>query len=142
MLIRRGSGQAYAEEFDLAMERANEQADRAVVSQLPGAASTTRGLLVDWEAGHQEIRTPNDAGDWDGAVALAISTGSSDPAAAYAAFTDNTSQLVELQRDIAVDRFAAPATGLRVMAWISLLAGLVAAGLSWQGLNKRLEEYR
>lgn len=142
MLIRRGSGQAYADEFDAAIQRAKDQAGRARVVQSPSSSYTTTELLEAWETGHQKIRVVNDAGDWDGAVALATSDLETDPSGAYASFVENTSELVAIQRNVTVDNFAQGATGLRVIAWISLLAGLVAAGLSWQGLNKRLEEYR
>lgn len=139
-LIKRGSGQAYEESFVELTADAKERLDAAgAAGTLDGKAA---GYLDDWITQHQAIRALDDAGDWDGAVALATNAAEGSPNAAFTAFSravtsDISDNISATQSDLAA---AGTRTGLA--GWLLLAAGLVAATLAWRGLNARLEEYR
>jgi len=134
-LIRRGSGAAYEEAFVTNVADAR--------TALEGDGARLDPSLVDrldaWVAAHEQVRALDDAGDWDGAVALVTSE---DPAAPPALFDDLSTTLAA-----AVEAGGADvADGLRARgAWVGwLLAALGAGGavVAWTGLRARREEYR
>ena len=81
-LIKRGSGAAYEEQF-VARDRPRPR------RCWPGRPSTRRSspLFDDWLAAHAEIRALDDGGDWDEAVALAISDEPGAPNDVFATFS-------------------------------------------------------
>ena len=99
---------------------------------------TCRGTTGD----HQAIRGADDAGDWDGAVALALSQ---DPGSARAHFDDfvtaATTQADRLHAET-TDGLASARSTANLVSWVAVVAGLFAAVLAWFGLAKRREEYR
>lgn len=136
-LIQRGSGQAYEETFDEAIEAAFAQLDRRAVT-----TSTVENALTAWRDAHDEIRALDDAGDWDGAVALAVSTEPGSPSALYQTFVDEASASVDSLSNETREGFRSATPAVTVTGWTLVAAGLACALLSWRGINKRLEEYR
>ncbi|MEV7961513.1 hypothetical protein [Oerskovia paurometabola] len=139
-LIKRGSGQAYEESFvELTADATQRLDDAGAAGVLDGTAA---GHLGDWVTQHQAIRALDDAGDWDGAVALATSSAEGSPNAAFAAFSQSvTNDITDNIRATQAD-LASAGTKSALAGWLLLAAGLVAAVLAWRGLNVRLEEYR
>ncbi|SFJ70329.1 hypothetical protein [Cellulomonas sp. KH9] len=134
-LIRRGSGAAYEESFV-------ENVDRARAA-LQGDGGRLDRLLVErldaWVAGHEQVRALDDAGDWDGAVALVTSD---DPAAPPALFDELSGAL-----DTAVDAGSADVAdglggGAGWVGWLLAVLGVGGAVAAWTGLRARREEYR
>ncbi|MBO3094631.1 hypothetical protein [Cellulomonas dongxiuzhuiae] len=134
-LIRRGSGAAYEESFVAGTEQARDA--------LAGDGSRLDPSLVDrldaWVAAHRDVRALDDAGDWDGAVALVTSD---DPAASPALFDDLSTSLTA-----AVDSGSAEvADGLHTggpwVGWLLAIFAVIGGLLAWTGLRARREEYR
>lgn len=134
-LIRRGSGAAYEESFVANVDRARA----ALAGEGSRLDTTLAGRLNEWVAAHEQVRALDDAGDWDGAVALVTST---DPGASPALFDALSAQLTA-----AVDTGSADvADGLRTssawVGWFLAALGVAGAVLAWTGLRPRREEYR
>jgi hypothetical protein len=133
-LIKRGSGQAYEETFQTETAQARDL--------LVGVDDALVQSLDAWTAKHAEIRTLDDDGKWDEAVTLAISTGPGSPNAAFDAFTTAASDSLESSAAATQQALSGAGSAVVLVGWLILLAGLVAAVLSWRGISKRVEEYR
>ncbi len=133
-LIKRGSGQAYEETFQTETAEAR--------SLLAGVDDALVQSLDAWTAKHADIRELDDAGKWDDAVALAISTEPDSPNAAFDAFSTAASDSLEASAAATQDALSGAGTAAVALGWLILVAGLVAAVLSWRGISKRVEEYR
>ena len=133
-LIKRGSGAAYEELYQ------TETADaRGFLASVDDALVQS---LDAWTAKHEEIRALDDGGNWDDAVALATSDAPDSPNAAFDAFSTDASTSLEASAAETHDALAGAGTSVVLVGWLILLAGLVAAVLSWRGISKRVEEYR
>ncbi|MCL2850516.1 MAG: hypothetical protein FWE61_10820, partial [Micrococcales bacterium] len=140
-LIKHGSGAAYEQAFVAAAEQA-----RTYLSGQTTSRETTRVTSLDlldvWLAAHEEIRDADNAGDWDRAVELALADG---PGSAHEAFTmfvtSATHSADALRTDTTRGLDSARSTG-NLVSVVAIVAGLAAAGLAWQGLARRREEYR
>ncbi|WP_251153886.1 hypothetical protein [Cellulosimicrobium sp. Marseille-Q4280] len=139
-LIKRGSGQAYEEEFQAATADASERLDAAAADGV--LDGSTAQALDEWVAHHAEIRALDDGGDWDGAVALATSTEPDSANAAFDAFSAAARDDIETNAAATRDDLGSASTSAAVAGWLLLVAGLVAALLAWRGMTARLEEYR
>ena len=137
-LIRRGSGAAYEQAFGTAADETERQLARVG----DGSTNATAKLFTAWRAQHVTIRKLDDGGNWEGAVALTGSTSTGSPAAAFDAFTTSASGVLKHAETSTTDRLARARTTAVGIGRMLAAAGLVAAGLSWLGLTKRLEEYR
>lgn len=129
-LIARGSGKSFEEAW------ATQSKD--VSGLIP---DTLRDPWTAYTKAHAALVAKDDAGDWDGAVALATSTAAG---AATPAFQEFDTQLAaELDGDRAsVD--SALNSGNWVPVLVAVLAGLAGLGAtwaSWRGVSRRLEEY-
>jgi len=133
-LIKRGSGAAYEEQFVAETTEA-----RTLLASVDDALVQS---LDDWTAAHEQIRTLDDGGQWDEAVALAISTGPGSPNAAFETFSTAASTSLEASAAQTHDALSGAGTSAVLVGWIILVAGLLAAVLSWRGISKRVEEYR
>jgi hypothetical protein len=108
------------------------------------AAQSPAGLgaaLERYAAAHREIRGKDLAGDWDGAVELAVATGAGSANAVFADFDRHSATAVrravgETSAELAAARSSLPVLGLLVLA-----AALLAAAGGWRGVALRLEEY-
>lgn len=135
-LIKRGSGASYEETFVAETDEARTLLSRDTVD--PGLVP----LLDDWVAAHQEIRKLDDGGDWDGAVALAISTGDGTPNGKFDAFSTAASTSLEASAHETHVGLSGSGGSAVLVGWLMLVAGLLAAVLSWRGISTRVEEYR
>ncbi|WP_028046417.1 hypothetical protein [Cellulomonas sp. URHE0023] len=133
-LIKRGSGQAYEETFQSETAQAREL--------LAGVDDALVQSLDAWTAKHAEIREKDDAGQWDEAVALAISTEPDSPNAAFDAFTTAASESLQASAAATQEALSGAGSSAVLVGWLILAAGLLAAVLSWRGISKRVEEYR
>jgi hypothetical protein len=139
-LIARGSGAAF--------EKAWKASDATVRTELghlganPASSDLQPLPWAPYASVHQQIRTLDDSGDWDGAVRLATGTAAGTGNATFATFNktsgtqlDTLSQQTSTQLDQAGGWL--PFAGV-----VGVLAGLLAAILAWWGVSLRLEEYR
>lgn len=135
-LIKRGSGAAYEETFVAETDEARTLLSRPTVdpSLVP--------LLDDWVAAHQQIRALDDGGDWDGAVALAISPDPGAPNDVFETFSAAASSSLEASAAQTHDALSGSGGSAVLVGWLMLVAGLLAAVLSWRGVSTRVEEYR
>ncbi|MET0788363.1 MAG: hypothetical protein ABWY33_03885 [Cellulomonas sp.] len=135
-LIKRGSGAAYEETFVAETDEARTLLSRSTVD--PGLVP----LLDDWVAAHQQIRALDDGGDWDGAVALAISPDPGAPNDVFETFSAAASSSLEASSAQTHDALSGSGGSAVLVGWLMLVAGLLAAVLSWRGISTRVEEYR
>lgn len=134
-LIKRGSGQAYEEQFvestteALALLEANDRDDLA-------------DLLQTWIDQHAQIRALDDGGDWDGAVDLATTDAADGPSAAYAAYVTANDAAVADGAGTVSDALVDDASQARLASWVLAVTGVLAAFACWRGTSARREEYR
>ncbi len=136
-LIKRGSGQKYEETFQSNVAAASEALTHS--GEVDPQLAT---LLDEWVGAHQEIRSLDDGGDWDAAVALATDTSEGSPNADFRAFADAAGQDVEASAAATDDALASARTMALVFGALLLVAGVIAAGAALRGFNARLKEYR
>ena len=128
-LIARGSGKAF--------ETAWSAQAQAVSTYLPVEVTDAWNAYT---AAHAEVVAKDDAGDWDGAVALATSqTEGSSPA--FAAYDKQVAGVVESTASTVRSTLDAGAWTPVLVAVGTVLAGITAAWLAWRGVSRRLEEY-
>jgi hypothetical protein len=148
-LISRGSGQAFEDRFLTQLATARTQAARADrigfgAGDSPGGGGAVSDELEAYLAVHKTVRTDDDEGRYDEAVAIA--TGPGDKATtsngSFAAFDRASGDALD-------EASASIAAGLRtarrplgLLRWSLLVAALVAAVASWRGVAIRLQEYR
>lgn len=139
-LIARGSGAAF--------EKAWQASDAVVTAELGelGQNDASSGLdplpWSDYTAVHQQIRTLDDSGDWEGAVELATGTGSGTGNATFAGFDASSAEQLAGLSDQTGQQLDEAGRWLPLGGALGLLAGLLAAGCAWWGVSQRLEEYR
>ncbi|WP_456789334.1 hypothetical protein [Cellulomonas sp. P5_C5] len=135
-LIKRGSGAAYEEQFVAETTEAADLLARGTVD--PALAS----LFDDWLAAHAEIRALDDGGDWDGAVALAISDEPGAPNDVFETFSTAAESSLDASAQQTNTGLSGAGGAVVRVGWLMLVVGLLAAVLSWRGISKRVEEYR
>lgn len=139
-LIARGSGTAF--------EKAWQASDAAVKAELAelGQNPASSGLdplpWSDYTSVHQQIRTLDDSGDWEGAVELATGTGSGTGNATFATFNTSSDEQLAGLSDQTAQQLDAAGGWLPLAGALGVLAGVVAAVCAWWGVSLRLEEYR
>jgi hypothetical protein len=135
-LIARGSGQAYEESW--------RASDASVVDRL-GNVRDADVLIGEWQGYakvHTTIRGLDDGGDWEGAVGLAVGSGTGSSNAAFAPFDRAVASFVAASGTSAVDGLRSHQAGLLLGCLLTLLAGLGAAWSGSRGIAARLREYR
>jgi hypothetical protein len=135
-LIKRGSGATYEEQFVAKTDEARELLVRPTVDDALVV------LLDRWVDSHAQIRALDDGGDWDGAVALAISPEPGAPNDVFAAFSDAASDSLQASAAETHDTLAGSGGSSVLVGWLMLAVGIVAAVLCWRGISTRVEEYR
>ena len=135
-LIKRGSGAVYEEQFVAKTDEARDLLVRPTVDD------NLVVLLNRWVASHEEIRALDDGGDWDGAVALAISEERGAPNDLFAQFSTAASSSLESSAAQTHDALSGSGGSSVLVGWLMLVAGVLAAVLSWRGISTRVEEYR
>lgn len=139
-LIQRGNGASYEVAYQDAMGQAFIDLQRA--ADATGGGQDLVESLAAWDAGHQQVRALDDGGDWDGAVALAVSDADDAPGADYRAFVTAADAEISQRADSALSDLASAGLIATIGGWLLALAGVASAVLSWRGLSQRLEEYR
>jgi hypothetical protein len=127
-LIKRGSGQVY--------EDAWAAADRKVRNTTSANAAWAR-----YEAVHRKIVRLDTNGRWDDAVALATTTDDQGSTAAFETFDAQSREAVASSGLTTTDELRTGNTGILVLAALTLLVGLAAAGAAAWGVGQRRKEY-
>jgi hypothetical protein len=139
-LIARGSGASFEKAW-----QASSAAVATEVAQLGQNPASSDRSPLPWPAYatvHQKIRTLDDGGDWEGAVALATGQDPDSGNATFAAFdTSSDEQLSALSAQTA-QQLGDTGGWLPFAGVLGLLAGVIAALCAWWGVSMRLEEYR
>ena len=144
-MINRGNGAA---------NEANWQVQNNIVlqvfeKQLGGDESLSSGAIDAYNRyvdGHVEIRTLDNAGNWDEAVAVSLgqkpTPNGIDVPSVFDDFDHNVGQIVLTEGSDASSRFLDAVSPLRSLRNIVFVAGLVVAVLAALGCGQRLREYR
>ncbi|MBP2330964.1 hypothetical protein JOF56_011349 [Kibdelosporangium banguiense] len=145
-LVARGTGKVYQDDYvqvttkltgllDEAFSKANNS---AVVSEVTSARDNTK----TWLAAHDAIRKADDAGDYVGAVRLAIAPVQEGAGTAFDKVDTDLREAIDHTRSSFNTHVAEASSGLGgTVVVVSLLAIVVAVG-SAVGLWQRLKEYR
>jgi hypothetical protein len=136
-LINRGSGQTFEVQpggFDDLMASAQDV--------LPEEPASLRSTLDGYDDVHTRIRDLDDNGDWEAAVALAVSDAPDGSNGAFSAFDDVSDEELASATDEVDDDLAAARQPLGAARLLLVVAGLVAAVAAWQAFAERLREYR
>ncbi|MGI3785342.1 MAG: hypothetical protein ACRYG2_31710 [Janthinobacterium lividum] len=135
-LVARGSGTAYEDSW---------QASSAEVTDRLSGIRDASVLTDEWTAYarvHTKIRSLDDGGAWDNAVALAVGSDAGSSNAAFAPFDQAVASFVAGMGTSAVDSLRSHQTGLVAGCVLTFLAGLGAAWSGSRGIADRLKEYR
>jgi len=141
-LIARGSGQPYEDRFQTVSKAAGEA---VVPTTFDGSGTGSQQLSTvvafrKYLEAHKAVRALDDGGSWDQAVAAATGSGAANRA--FANFEQVSRAALDKEANALSEDLDGLLAPLTAMSWILLLAGLVAAGASWRGINIRLGEYR
>lgn len=128
-LIARGSGKAFEDQW---------AANAATVAQ--NVASDLSLRWQDYVTAHKEVVALDDAGDWDGAVALATAQDKG-TSPAFTEFDDKLGADVAALSERVSTTLSAGAQTPIIVAILTVLAGLAATWGAWSGVSRRLEEY-
>lgn len=140
-LIARGSGQAYEASYKQLADNAtavlNDAAKRGGTNEKAAQQAFTAYQNV-----HTQIRSLDNGGDWDAAVALATGAKNTDSNAVFHRFDQASAtalgqRATQLRHDLATAR--SPVTPF---GWIALVIGVAAAVAAARGMSIRLREYR
>jgi hypothetical protein len=132
---------------DAQWKQAMSTARAALAGAEPGATAIVHGdlanitgLLKDYQTQHARLLDRARVGD-DAGVRMRVA-GANYSAGAFEEFDAFSGALLARQVQASDDGWTEAGHNLRPVAWLSLLAGLVAAGLGWLGLSARSREYR
>lgn len=134
-LIKRG---AAGEPF----EKAWQADDKIITGALQGHDPA---LLEQWQqyaAGHREIRSLEDKGNWDKAVERATATSDGAPGTVFTAFDRQVTSARDLASAQAVKQIDGAGSNVTAFAIVIGLMSLVSCWLVIRGMSKRIEEYR
>jgi len=135
-LIKRGSGATYEKKW-----KADDTAVRTALEDVRNGGT----LLADWNAYrdiHAKVRSLDDNGQWDQAVALSTSIGADGAATTFAAFDDAATAQRDAASKSAREDLAGLGGSAPYYAAALAIAALVAAWLVVRGFGQRIEEYR
>ena len=126
-LINRGSGQVYEDAWAAAAARSGTRVGR----HRRGTTTWTSTRIV----------TLDTNGRWDDAVELATTTDAQGSTAAFEAFDEQSREAVASSGRTTTDELRTGNSGILVLAVVTLLAGLAAAGAAAWGVGQRRKEY-
>ena len=129
-LIARGSGSSF--------EKAWQVSATVVEDRLSRLGRGIDSVWTPYTAVHTEIRTLDDGGQWDKAVALATSRSND----TFDDFDSTLASVVEGASTETTGGLAATVPGMVVGALLTFAAGIAMAVLGRRGLAQRLKEYR
>lgn len=125
-----GSGAAFEEGWQAAAQRVQDN-----------ASADTRRLWQTYSGLHVRVVELEESGKYDEAVALATTVEPDGPTAALDAFDQASQAKVSSAAAAATDELRSGNSIFLVLAAITLLLGLGAAGLSTRGIAQRRREY-
>jgi hypothetical protein len=132
-LIARGSGQPFEDRFKVVAADANS----AMVNV---ADAGTRAAFSAYLDRHAEVRSADDGGKYDRAVALATGKGAAN--AAFGKFETTSRQDLDHQSGNLSDDLAHARFPLLLLSLLLLVGGVLAAVVGRRGIAQRLQEYR
>jgi hypothetical protein len=135
-LIARGSGASFE-----AAWVASADAVKAELAALPGQGGLSNAWTT-YTTVHQKIRTLDDGGSWDSAVATATGAGKDSSNTAFNAFDAQLASYLDTVSTATSSSLASRQPVLVLAAVVTLLAGLGAGLLGRRGVGDRLREYR
>ncbi len=132
-LINRGSGQA---------NEAKWKVSAAVVDDIVARCDCDPdGAFAAYTGGHARLRSLDDGGDWDAAVATSLGqTGT--VASSFESFADSTASVVDDASRRADRQLADSRSSLASLRLFAIVTGLLAAVLAAVGFGQRIREYR
>ena len=137
-LINRGNGASFDEEWQGLIDDAHTALDRS----REAAVADVRVDLDAYVDVHGQIRSLDEDGQWDDAVALATGFDQGQSNAVFGAFADSSSQVLNGAADDVDQQLADAADPLgRTRAVVLVLSLLAAIAVVW-GFNQRMREYR
>lgn len=129
-LINRGSGAAYEEDW----------ARAAAIVEATASPRTLR-LWTEYVALHRRVRSLDEGGAWDRAVALATSVDASGPTALLGEVDVAAEQVVAESATAATDAFRSGGFASLFLVVLTLLGSVIAAATATWGINQRRREY-
>lgn len=144
-LAARGGGGAYETDFTTVQNRLSgpngllAAATRAVHEDARPAVRSAADRHDTFVDTHNEVRRRDDAGDYDGAVALAIDRQTTEE---FNLLNGDIGRAVEISKKRFDAEIDDAGRGLGLLTVLGPLLGLVIAGLAAAGIRARLEEYR
>ena len=138
-LVYRGTGGAYEDAWKARYKTAS---DNLATAANTGLTDTGIPELGRWVPVHTEIRTLDDGGQWDAAVAKATGSGAQDSPALFGAIAQTSKRALDTQAAAVREGLNSAENLLGLLGWLTLALGLVSAVLAWRGIAQRLEEYR
>jgi hypothetical protein len=144
-LAARGGGGQYEDDFRTVATRLDgsngllDKAASAVHGSAQQAVDAARSRHSAYLAVHQKVRGLDDGGDYDSAVALAVSA---DTTATFTAFTGDLGNALEDHKATFTEQIGKAGNGLGLLTVLGPLLALIVCGLAAAGIRTRLEEYR
>jgi hypothetical protein len=129
-LISRGSGQVYEDRWSAASD---------VVEA--NASAETSDLWSEYVAAHRKIVKLDDGGQYEQAVDLATTSDPDGSTALLDAFDARSQQIIADSGAATARELRSGNTGILVLAVVTLLLGVAAAGLAVWGIGQRRKEY-
>lgn len=140
-LIARGSGQAYESNYQYLAANAKKILDDAAARGGPDERAAAQAFAA-YQTLHTTIRQADDGGNWDRAVALATGNKPGDANAVFRIFDTASAKALDERSGQLRDDLGTARGPLTPVAWIALIVGVLAGGLSVRGFVLRLREYR
>jgi hypothetical protein len=148
-LINRGNGAANEINWRRGDDIVTQELDRGLGgdTQLPTGAPGSAGTAwASYEDAHAHIRTFDDGGNWDAAVAVSLGAQSTttgvNSVTVFDDFDRIVSGIVEVKGDAASTRLSDAVAPLAALRNTIFVVGLVIAVLAALGCGQRLREYR
>ena len=142
LAARSGEG-ALETDFDQTTGQLDELlADAAEVMPDGTAGSSVRSATQghqNYVRAHDQVRKLDNSGDYDGAVALAIGSRTSQT---FTGVTDDIGRALQDRKDVFSDEIGSAGRGLGPLTVLGPLLALLVCGLAFAGIRARLEEYR
>jgi hypothetical protein len=134
-LIARGSGAAFEAAWAGSAQQVDEKLRRLPIDKMTP-------LWSAYKTTHRKIRTLDDGGSWDAAVALATGSDAKSSNSVFTAFDRRATTVLDSANQSTSNQLAKPQALLILLAFLTFAAGVGAALLARSGLAARLREYR
>jgi hypothetical protein len=138
-LINRGNGAAYETEWLRSMSIVDNALEQSCNDH--GVGCDLGSGVGDYRAAHVEVRSLDDSGDWDGAVAI-VNDAESPLTTSFESVADGTKSALDEQISDATAAFSDAASPLGTLRVLVALAGIAVAFLAARGYGQRVREYR